>query len=146
MVHITLALNGTRDGAACWFGIGIHSPGASQGGMIDADMVIVQPVSQADAAAGGGAALEVAEYWGDAYARPTLKLDVGAGNGLSLCAAEAASSGGAARVTFTRPLRGAPGGRSQDVVPGERASVAWALGGGPALAQHRAAGRAAVTW
>jgi hypothetical protein len=144
VVHITLSLNGTRDGSTPWFGIGIHSPSAAQGGMIDADMVIVQPVAQRDAG-GAGAVLEVAEYWGDAYARPTLKLDVGAGSGLSLCAAEVASGGGA-RVTFTRPLRGAPGGRSQDVVAGERASVAWALGGGPTLAQHRAAGRAAVTW
>ncbi len=139
-VRITLHVNSSN---TIWFGIGVHSPGATQGGMIDADMVVVQAVRGGAAA---GAPLEVSEYWGDAYARPTRKAEVGAGSGLSLCAAEVAPAGRGTTVTFTRPLRGAPGGRAQDVVPGAAATVAWALGGGPQLAQHAAAGRASVVW
>ena len=131
-MSITLALNAT----GVWFGVGIHSPGAG-GGMVGADMVVAQ------LAPGGG--VELAEYWADAYARPTRKADAGGGNGLIACASASSPAGGT-RVTFTRPLRGAADAHSADVVPGARASVAWAVGAGPTLAPHAAAGRASVMW
>ena len=131
---ITLSVNETGR----WLGIGLHSPGAAQRGMLGADMAVVQRQQP-------GAPPEIAEYYADAYARPTRKADVGGGSGLSLCAAEAVAGGGA-RVTFTRPLKGAADGQSADVVPGASASVAWALGAGPSLAMHAAAGRATVVW
>ena len=131
-VAITLALNAT----GVWFGVGLHSPGAG-GGMVGADMVVAQ--------LGPGAKLELAEFWADAYARPMRKADAGGGNGLNACA-YASSPAAGTRITFTRPLRGAAAAHSADVVPGARASVAWAVGAGPTLAPHVAAGRASVIW
>ena len=105
--------------------------------MVGADMVVTQL-----APAG---VMELAEYWADAYARPMRKADAGVSNGLSACATASSPVGGT-RVTFTRPLRGAADTHSADVVPGARASVAWAFGAGPTLAPHAAAGRASVMW
>ena len=133
-VAITLALNAT----GVWFGLGIHSPGGG-GGMVGADMVVAQR------APGGGGGVELARYFADAYALPMRKADAGGGSGLAACAFAASPAAGT-RITFTRPLRGAKDGKSADVVPGAKASVAWAVGAGPTLAPHAAAGRADVVW
>lgn len=105
--------------------------------MVGADMVVAQRSLD------GG--IELAEYHADAYARPARKEDVGGGSGLSACALVTSPAAGT-RVTFTRPLQGAKDGRSADVVPGAKASVAWAVGTGPFLTPHVAAGRAEVVW
>lgn len=101
-------------------------------------MVVVQ---------GGLALLDVAEYSSDSYAPPVRKalLPGGAANGLSLCSATRGAN--TTTVTFSRPLKGAGGAASADVVPGASASVAWAYGTGSQLAFHGAnAGKTTVVW
>jgi len=120
---------------AYWFGLGIHSPGSSDSGMVNADLVISQSGSTT-----------LGEYYSAGYNQPQAKGSSSPGNGLSACSSK--TGVGWQQVSFTRPLLAAANSYGQSIQQGATQQIIFAMGNSALLGYHGGSphGMAMVTW